>query len=176
MKLTKREKILWSIVGVAVLAMLIFNLIYSQIDRATTIGVNRADVEETRRLLRSEQNIVARQKAASEALAKAQKRFLDETDPEAAKIELLREVENIAGEIGLAVEQKNLLQLEKDIIGVALEGTTEPAALTRFLHTAATSRLALNVKRLQLHTNQKTKQIRYQIILQLLLVEKKAEQ
>lgn len=175
MKLTKREKTIWLTVGIAVFAMLVFNIFYNNLDRFQGVAVDTSDLEETRRLLRSEQNIIARRQAASAALVETQGRFVDASDPESAKIEMLKEVERLTGMIGLAVEQKNLLQLKEDIVGVSLEGTTEPATLTRFLHAAATARLGLDVKRLQLHSNQKTKQLKYQIILQLLLVEKKAD-
>lgn len=175
-KLTKREKVICLIVVIAVGVMLAFNIIYQNLDRLKTVAVDTSDLEETRRLLRSEQNIIARQKAASVALTTTQLRFLDASDPESAKIELLKEVETLTNTVGLTVEQKNLLQLEKNIIGVALEGTAEPAKLISFLHASATARLGLNLKRLQAHANQKTKQLKYQIILQLLLVDKKANQ
>lgn len=176
MKLTKREKNLWLIVGTAVLAMLVFNFVYNNLDRFKGITVDASDLGETRRLLRSERNIIARQGAVNTALADLEKGFLSASDPESAKIALLQEVESLAGAIGLAVDQKNLLQLEKDVIGVSIEGNTEPATLIRFLHGAATVRLGLDVRRLQVHANEKTKQLKYQIILQLLLVEKKADQ
>lgn len=174
MKLNQREKRLCLIVGIAILGMIVFNVIYKNFDSLSESAVDSSNLAETRRLLRSERNILARQKAATAALSAAQARFLDAADPESAKIELLKEVETLTGKVGLAVEQKNLLQLEPNIIGVTLEGRTEPAKLIGFLHAAATARLALNVKRLQVHANEKTKDLRYQIILQLMLVEKKA--
>ncbi len=176
MKLSKREKNLWLIVGTAVLGMLVFNLVYNNLDRFNGVNVDASELGETRRLLRSERNIMARQQAINAALADMEKGFLASSDPESAKIALLQEVERLTGAHGLAVDQKNLLQLEKDVIGVALEGNTEPETLIRFLHAAATTRMGLDVKRLQAHANQKTKQVKYQIILQLLLVEKKADQ
>ncbi len=176
MKLTSREKVLWLAVGAAVFGMFVFNVFYTNIDRLKTVAVDASELVETRHLLRSERNIIARQEAASAALTKIQGFFLDASDPESAKIELLKEVENLTGAIGLAVDQKNLLQLEPDVIGVALEGSAEPATLVRFLHALATARLGLDVKRLQLNVNEKTKELKYQIILQLLLVKKKAGQ
>jgi len=176
MKLTKREKTIWLVVGIAVLIMLGFNIFYNNLDRFKAVAVDASALEETRHLLRSERNIIARRRAADAALTKLQERFLDLSDPESAKIELLKEVETLTGKVGLAVEQKNLLQLEPDVIGVALEGSAKPDVLVRFLHAAAIARLGLDVKRLQLHTNEKTKELKYQIILQLLLVEKKAGQ
>lgn len=176
MKLTKRERTLWLIVGITVCAMLAFNFIYRNLDRLQGSGVDASGLEETRRLLRSGRNIVARRQAAEKALVKLQARFLDTSNPDTAKIQLLKEVETLIKQVGLPVEQKNLLQLEPNIIGVAIEGNAEPATLIRFLHASATSRWGLNLKRLQTHTNEKTKQLKYQIILQLLLVEKKADQ
>lgn len=174
MKLNRREKVLCLIVGIAVLAMIGFNVIYNNLNSLSASIVDSSSLEETRRLLRSERNIFARQKTAGEALTAARTRFLDRADPESAKIKLLKEVETLTERVGLSVEQKNLLQLERDIIGVTLEGKAEPDKLIRFLHAAATARLALNVKRLQVHANVKTKDLRYQIILQLMLVEEKA--
>ena len=100
--------------------------------------------------------------------------FLDASNPETAKIQLLQEVEKLAAALSLAVDQKNLLQLGEDLIGVALEGSTDPATLIRFLHGAATNRLGMNLKRLQIHANQKTEELKYQVIIQLMLVDKKA--
>lgn len=176
MKLNKRERILWLIVGVSVCAMLIFNFIYRNLDHLQISRVDASELEETRRLLRSGQNIIARRQAAEKALVKLQDRFLDISQPETAKIQLLKEVEALINRVGLPVEQKNLLQLEPGIIGVAIEGNTEPATLIRFLHASSTTHLGLSLKRFQTHTNEKTKQLKYQIILQLLLVEKKADQ
>lgn len=176
MKLNKREKTIWLVVGIAVFVMFVFNIFYNNIDRFKATAVDASELEETRHLLRSERNIIARQQAAGTALANIQERFLDASNLELAKIELLKEVETLTSQVGLAVEQKNLLQLEPDVIGVSLEGSAEPATLVRFLHAAATARLGLDVKRLQAHTNEKTKEIKYQIILQLLLVEKKENQ
>lgn len=176
MKLNQREKVLCLIVGTAVLAMIAFNVIYNNLDSLSAPAVDSSNLEETRRLLRSERNILARRQAAGTALTAARARFLDAADPESAKIELLKEVETLTGTVGLTVEQKNLLQLDQNIIAVALEGNAEPAKLIRFLHATATARLGLNVKRLQVHANAKTKDLKYQIILQLLLVEKKAGQ
>lgn len=176
MKLNQREKNLWLIVGIAVCAMLIFNFSYRYLDRLQISGVNASELEETRRLLRSGRNIIARRQAAEKALIELQDRFLDISQPETAKIQLLKEVETLINRVGLPVEQKNLLQLEPNIIGVAIEGNTETATLIKFLHASATTRLGLNLKRVQIHTNEKTKQLKYQIILQLLLVEKKVDQ
>ncbi len=176
MKLNKREQIICLAVGIAVGGMLIFNIIYRNLDRLQTTGINAADLEETRRLLRSERNIMARRQAADKALITLQGRFLDATDPEKAKIELLKEVETLINTVGLTVEQKNLIQLEPNIIGVAIEGNSEPAVLIRFLHATTVTRLGLNIKRFQAHVNEKTKQLKYQIILDLLLVEKKVDQ
>lgn len=174
MKVSKRERNLLIMVGIAVLAMVGFNFYYNNSDSFKTGAVDAGDLEETRRLLRSEHNLIARQKAVTEALAEIERSFLDVSNPEAAKIEFLQEVEKLAGAIGLAVDQKNLLQLEQDVIGVALEGSTDPATLIKFLHGAATNRLGMNLKRLQIHANQKTKDLKYQLIIQLLLVDKKA--
>lgn len=176
MKVSKREQNLLIIVGIAVLAMVGFNFYYNNSDSFKTNAVDAGDLEETRRLLRMERNLNARQKAATEALAQMERGFLDASNPESAKIELLQEVERLAGVIGLAVDQKNLLQLGEDLIGVALEGSTDPATLIRFLHGAATNRLGMNLKRLQIHANQKTKDLKYQVIIQLMLVDKKAGQ
>lgn len=175
MKLTQRERTLWLIVGIAVCGMFAFNIIYRNLDRLNTPGVKASELEETRRLLRSGQNITARREAADKALAKLQGRFLNASDPETAKIQLLKEVETIINMVGLPVEQKNLLQLEQNVIGVAIEGNTDPAVLISFLHASATARLGLNLKRLQAHVNEKNKQLKFQIILQSLLVEKKAD-
>lgn len=176
MKVSKRERNLLIMVGIAVLAMVGFNFYYNynNSDSLKTSAVDAGDLEEARRLLRSERNLIARQEAVTEALAEIERSFLDVSNPEAAKIEFLQEVENLAGAIGLAVDQKNLLQLEQDVIGVALEGSTDPATLIKFLHGAATNRLGMNLKRLQIHANQKTKDLKYQLIIQLLLVDKKA--
>lgn len=174
MKVSKREKNLLIMVGIAVLAMAGFNFYYNNSDSFKTDAVDAGDLEETRRLLRAERNLIARQKAVTEALAEVERGFLDVSNPEAAKIEFLQEVEKLAGAIGLAVDQKNLLQLEQDVIGVTLEGSTDPATLIKFLHGAATNRLGMNLKRLQIHANQKTKDLKYQLIIQLLLVDKKA--
>lgn len=176
MKVSKREQNLLIMVGIAVLAMAGFNFYYNNSDSFQTSAVDAGDMEETRRLLRSEQNLITRQRAVTEALAEMERGFLDASNPEAAKIEFLQEVERLAGAIGLAVDQKNLLQLEQDVIGVALEGSTDPATLIKFLHGAATNRLGMNLKRLQIHANQKTKDLKYQLIIQLLLVDKKAGQ
>jgi hypothetical protein len=176
MKLNKRERTLWLIVGVSVCGMLAFNFVYRNLDRLQVSGVDVSELEETRRLLRSGRNIAARRQAAEKALIKLEKRFLDTSNPDTAKIQLLKEVETLIARAGLPVEQKNLLQLEPNIIGVAIEGNAEPAVLIRFLHASATTRMGLSVKRLQTHANEKTKQLKYQIILQLLLVEKKADQ
>lgn len=174
MKVSKRERNLLIMVGIAVLAMAGFNFYYNNSDSLKTGAVDAGDLEETRRLLRAERNLIARQEAVTEALAEIERSFLDASNPEAAKIEFLQEVEKLAGAVGLAVDQKNLLQLEQDVIGVALDGSTDPATLIKFLHGAATNRLGMNLKRLQIHANQKTKDLKYQLIIQLLLVDKKA--
>lgn len=176
MKVSKREKNLLIIVAISVLAMAGFNFYYNRSDSLPTETVDANSLEETRRLLRAEGNLIARQKAVTEALADLEKGFLDISNPEAAKIELLQEVERITGAVGLAVDQKNLLQLEKEVIGVTLEGSAKPDTLIRFLHATATNRLGLNLKRLQIYTNQKNKELKYQVIIQLLLVDKKADQ
>ncbi len=176
MKVSKREQNLLLVVGIAVLAMIGFNFYYNNSGSLKTAAVDAGDLEETRRLLRSERNLIARQKAVTEGLAEMERGFLDAFNKETAKIELLQEVEKLAGTIGLAVDQKNLLQLEEDIVGVALEGSAEPATLIKFLHGAATNRLGMNLKRLQIHANQKTEELKYQVIIQLMLVDKKAGQ
>ncbi|HOJ78937.1 MAG TPA: hypothetical protein PLZ08_00530 [Bacillota bacterium] len=167
MKLTQREKGLWGFVIVAILVMFIFNFVYKRLNLNQEI--DRTELEETRRILRSELNIKARSRAVSERLKSLKAKFLTLTTDEAGLV-LLEEIEALAVKKGLSVSQKSLLQLSEGVIAVSLEGETDSKSLFSFLHQIANARLGLNVKRLRMHANPVTKTIQYQLIISTLLL------
>lgn len=172
MKLTKREKTLWALVGIVGLLWLGYQLIGRYQEHPDREAVNGAALTEAYHTIRSEANIDARFLATNQHLKKMKERFLNIVKLDKAQIVLLKEVEKLTYQANLGVGQKNLIRESNQVIAVSLEGTAKSEEIIRFLQLMTTSQLALKVKRIQIHANPESRELKYQIIVETLLVEK----
>lgn len=164
MKVSPRERNLWLIVLAAVVVIGVCRFEFKSA-AAIRDGNNSAlSLNEAYRLLQSGPNIIARHRATQSYLQALEERLLGSFDSQETQLALLDSVEDLANASGLQVEQKNLVNLPNGLLGVLLEGTTSAEAFFRMLQLVATDPAGLNIKRLQVHSNQATRGLKYQII------------
>ncbi|HBF38161.1 MAG TPA: hypothetical protein DDW50_12675 [Firmicutes bacterium] len=170
--MTKREKHIVLLVGIVIAGWFIFRFWPQQSGPSENSDNHQFSLTDADRLLRSRQNIIARNKAINGELKTLQQRFYNAAQADNAKIALLKTVEGIAAQTSLAVEQKNMVSIHDDTIGVALEGKTSPESLIRFLQQITQSPIGLRIQRLQIHSLPETKQLNYQVAVITLVVKK----
>ncbi|HEX7712852.1 MAG TPA: hypothetical protein VF531_02425 [Bacillota bacterium] len=160
--MTDREKKLLLLVGVVILAGLSFNYFSGGAKNVGVIG-NALNEKEAERLLSSSGVIIARNRAATAALAKLEARFYPEISIDRAQLDLLQEVESIASRSGLAVDKKSIARLPDRLIEVTLEGRTGSAALFLFMERLGETPIALKIKNLRIHSLPEERQLEYEI-------------
>ena len=168
--MTQREQRILIVVGVIVCGGLVFNFWPRGTD-SIAVTNSGAQIHEADHLLRSRLNIIARNKVVTAKLHVLQKRFYPTNTLEISKVNLLKEVEGIATQSNLDVQQKNMVSFHDDTIGVALEGKATPESLVRFLQRTTQDRIGLRIQRIQIHSLPDTKQLNYQVTLITLLVK-----
>lgn len=178
--MTRRERNLWFFVGLAICIAFVYYLWDNRNagigDNALPSGASETlNLASAYRLLRAEQNVIRRQKAVAAFRAGIESYFLGDRDPEAARLALLKFIEDLAGKAGLAVEQKSFTALKNDSIAVSLEGKATPGALIRFLQLIGDdrARIDLEIKRLRIHALPEQKLLNYQLLIATLLISKK---
>jgi hypothetical protein len=169
--MTKREQHLVLLAGIVIVGWLAFHF-WPRTTQSSEINENNAfRLVEADRLFRARQNIMAQSKAVTAELKRVKERFYIAANPENAKISLLKAVEGIAMQTNLAVQQKNMVSIHDDTIGVALEGKTSPESLICFLQMTAQSPIGIRIYRLQIHSIPESKQLNYQVTVISLLVK-----
>ena len=168
--MTVRERNL--VIGVAVIIALglgynfLFGFFAPQPDSipANLGSVAPGDYESAVRILRDERNITDRNTKVAAKLKILQTMFGSKAKADEASIRLLQETEKIAANSNLVIEQKNIVRFSETLIGVALEGKTNPESLLRFIQRTTESRIGIKVNRLQLHAIPNQKLLNYQIV------------
>jgi hypothetical protein len=168
--MSNREIKLWGIVGLVIVVGLMFKLVTPLLQHPETGGAGGVDQDEATRLLRSEANIIARNKAAAARYNQLAKRFVSGASDQ-AELELLATVEDIALDCGLKIQLKNALSFSASEIGVELEGESDSTQLFSFLHRLTGTPRICRIKRLQLHTVPDKRRLKYQLILSALLLK-----
>ena len=169
--MTAREQKLLLLVGIVIVGGLAFNY-WPRVDNSAGQNTdNGFRLQEAVRLLRLRSNIIARNKALTAELKALQGRFFSAVNVDTAKLSLLKTVEAIAAQGNLAVQQKNMVSIHDDTIGVALEGKTSPESLVRFLHLTVQNPTGLRVYRLQIHSLPEAKLLNYQVTVITMLVK-----
>lgn len=161
--MTDREKKLLILVGVVILAGLGVNYFSGISKNGESTTGNALNQKEAERLLSSSRTIVARNRAATEALAKLEARFYPKTAIERVQLDLLQEVEKIASRSGLTVERKSIGRLPDQLIEVTLEGRTGSAPLFLFMQKLQETPIALKIKSLKIHSLPEERQLEYEI-------------
>jgi hypothetical protein len=172
--MTKREQRLVILVAVVIAGWMIFRFWPRNQETLKGLGNEnyQFNMNEADRLLRSRLNISARNKAVRDELKSYRSRFYNSDNPENAKIVLLKTIDGLAAQTGLAVQQKNIVNFHNDTIGVTLEGKTGPEPLIRFLQSTSQNTIGLRIQRLQIHSLPESKQLSYQLTVMTLLVKK----
>jgi hypothetical protein len=167
--MTGREIKLWVSIGIVVTAGLLYNLVapyWNRMEEQKTVG---SDWNEAIRLIRMENNIRARNRAAEERYRQLQPKFFT-AKQRGVELEVLEVIEGIAANCGLRIRLKNTLQLAKDEIGIALEGTTGSEVFYRFLQQLTEAPVGLRIKTLQLHGTPQKRELDYQVVIGVLLI------
>ena len=108
--MTKREQQILILVGVVICGGLVFNFWPRVAADSTEVNGNSgSQLHEANHLLRSRLNIIARNKDITAKLNVLQKRFFTKSNLETSKVNLLKEVEGIAAQSNLDVQQKTWL-------------------------------------------------------------------
>jgi hypothetical protein len=168
--MSNREIKLWGIVGLVIVAGLIFKLIGPILRHSDPNGASVVNQNEAVRLLRSEANISARNKAATARYNLLAKRFFA-GEPAQAELEFLATVEDIALECGLKIQSKHTLSFSAKEIGVELEGDSDSPPLFSFMQRLTETSGICRIKRLQIHAVPDKRMLKYQLILSALLLK-----
>jgi hypothetical protein len=169
--MTGREQRLLIVVGVVILGGLAFNFWPRITNSAETNSDSDSRLHEADHLLRFRQNIIVRNDTVNAELKGVQNRFYPAANLESSKLSLLKEVEAIVVQTNLDVQQKNMVNIHDDTIGIALEGKANPESLIRFLQRTTQDRIGLRIGRLQIHSLPDSKQLNYQVTIITLLVK-----
>jgi hypothetical protein len=164
MIVTARERNLWLIVLAAAIAALVWRFSFHEGVAFVKAKPAAITVRQAKQLLQSEKDIIARHQAVAKRLRELRERFLDRDGAKETQLALLDQVEDLALVSKLQVTRKDLVNLTDDLGGVLIEGTTTAEALFQMLHRIATARAGVLVKRLQVHGNPATRDLKYQII------------
>lgn len=174
--MTKREQHLIILVVVVIAGWMVYRFWPQDQEQAQSGGSLQGNqpirLEEANRLLRSRQNILVRNRDGKKELKAYLSRFYSSAHPEEANLALLKTVEGLAAQTGLAVQQKNMAIFRDNTIGVSLEGKTGPESLIRFLQLTSQNSLGLRINRLQIHSLPESKQLSYQVTVITLMVKK----
>ena len=174
--MTTRERNLLAIVGVVMILGLGFNYLMNRSSDTEVTDTSVLAFDEASRLLKESRNIESRNKVFEERLDGLEERFYSLKDPDLAKIKLLEEVEKIAAESHLMIDQKNPnIPLPNNLIGVQVAGKSAPDSIYLFLQKITQSKIALKINKLQLHSIEEQKLIDYQMVVVTLLIEKRKE-
>jgi hypothetical protein len=125
---------------------------------------------EMERLLRSSQNILARDRHTAARLADLETRRLPAANLSQAQLKFLQAVESLASRNHLPVAQKNTVRYADGAIGVTLAGKASAAALVAFLQQTATAPMGIVVQRLQLHALPEERRLEYNLAVSTLWV------
>jgi hypothetical protein len=169
--MTGRELRLWLVVGVVIAAGLVYNLVTPFLVRMEEQKASTGSWDEAARILRAEGNIRARNRAVQERYRQLQTQFYLTKQNNAAELELLGVIEDIAANCGLGIRLKNTLQISPDEIGVALEGTTGSEMLYRFLQRLTETSAGIQIKILELHATPEKRELDYQVVIGALLLK-----
>jgi hypothetical protein len=169
--MTGRELKLWLSIGVVVAAGLAYNMVSPYFFRMEEQKASTGSWDEASRLLRTENNLRARNRAAQERYQQLQKRFFLIKNQATAGLDILEIIEDIAANCELRIKLKNTMQISPDEIGVALEGTTGSEMFYRFLQQLTEAPIGLQIKTLQLHGTPEKRELDYQIVVSALLVK-----
>ncbi len=131
--------------------------------------------EKTRYTLANKWNIMAKNRAVTKTLQRVNKSFLPFKNTKEAKLRLLKKIEKLIVNAGLAVNQKRMLDISEKIIGVTLEGTASSQVLFSFLHSVAKDKLCLKLNRLQLYSLPSKNALNYRIIISTLLIDEEGK-
>ncbi|HYH01552.1 MAG TPA: hypothetical protein VEC37_00480 [Bacillota bacterium] len=169
--MTGREIKLWIAVGLVVAGALLFNMLSPYFMQTADQSATSVNEEEAFRILRAEDNIVARNQAALARYQQLCEGFYRIKDRTAAELDILEVVEEIAANNGLRITLKNTVQLAPTELGVALEGTTGSEMFFRFLQQLTEAPVGFKVKRLQLHSVPEKRELDYQVVISVLMVK-----
>lgn len=170
--MTTRERNLLIFVGVVMLGGLAYNFGFKMPDSSNQDQDQSIRIDEAYRLIRSQHNIVAHHQVIQTRLTDLQNKFYSVGDIQGAQISLLNLVEQIAYSTQLDVQQKNMIRFTDNLIGVAIEGKTNPESLIKFLQRTTEAKIGMKIQRMQIHVLPESKSLNYQITLSSLLVKR----
>jgi hypothetical protein len=169
--MTGRELQIWLVVGVVAVVGLGYNMINPYLNRRAEQKSATGSFAAAQRLLRAENNICARNRAVFSRYRKLRQKFFLRQNRATVAPAMLALLEDLVADSGLRVRLKNILQLSADEIGVALEGSTSAAGFYQFLQRLTVAPIGFNVKTLQLRSIPKKRELDYQIVVSVLLVD-----
>ncbi|HEX3046453.1 MAG TPA: hypothetical protein VHY08_16975 [Bacillota bacterium] len=175
--MTTRERNLLAIVGVVMILGLGFNYL---MNRSSNTEIpdsgNTFALDEATRLLKSSRNLESQSQVVAGQLDALEDRFFSLKDPDQAKIKLMIEVEKIAAETHLMIEQKQPnIPFPNNVIGVLIAGKSAPDSIYLFMQKITLSKSALKISKLQLHSIEEQRLIDFQMVVVSLLIEKRKE-
>ena len=157
MKLSPSEQRTLALVGLGFLLLLGFTLGLKPFLAEDDVRL-QAQAEEEAALLGQAQAIRARHAQLAGAASAVEQQFLSDTEAAQGAVNLLRLVEQTAGQAGLALQTKAIRPLspeEKSVkVRVDVAGTGEPAAAIKFLRLLGASPYRVDVESLDLAIGQ----------------------
>jgi hypothetical protein len=169
--MTGRELKIWLVVGAVAVVGLGYNMVNPYLNRLAEQKSVTGSFVAAKRLLRAENNIRARNRAVFSRYRELRRKFFLRQNQASADPAMLALLEDIAADSGLRIRLKNTLQLSAGEIGVALEGSTGAAGFYQFLQRLTVAPIGFNVKTLQLRSIPKKRELDYQIVVSVLLVD-----
>ncbi|MCL6589769.1 MAG: hypothetical protein K6U80_07440 [Firmicutes bacterium] len=174
--MTTRERNLLAVVGIVMILGLGFNILMNQSTDTENAGINVFAYEEASRLIKSSLNLENRNKVVAERLDALETRFFSLEAPDQALNQLLQEVERIAAESRLMIEQKSQHRFPDNLIGIRLAGKSSPDSVYLFLQKTTESKIGMKINKLQLHCIEEQRLLDFQIVVVSLLIEKRKKQ